>query len=35
MIRLIPQGTVDNILRPDRIAGQKAEDHYYCRQQTL
>ena len=35
MIRLIPQGTVDNNLRPDRFAGQKAEDPYYCRQPTL
>ena len=33
-IRLIPQGTVDNNLMPDRFAGPKALDPYYCRQPT-
>ncbi len=33
IIRLIPQGTVDdNSLGPDRFAGPKALDPYYCRQ---
>ncbi len=34
-IRVIPQGTVDNNLGPDRLAGPKALDPNYCRQQTL
>ncbi len=34
-IRLIPQGTVDNNLGPDRLAGQKALDPNYSRQPTL
>ncbi len=29
---VIPQGTVDNNLGPDRIAGTKALDPDYCRQ---
>ena len=29
MVRLIPQGTVDNNLGPDRFAGPKALDPYY------
>ena len=35
IIRLIPQGTVDNNLGPDRLAGPKALDPNYCRQPTL
>ena len=35
LIRLIPQGTVDNNLGPDRLAGPKALDPNYCRQPTL
>ena len=35
MIRVIPQGTVDNNLGPDRLAGPKALDPNYCRQPTL
>ena len=35
IIRLIPQGTVDNNLGPDRLAGQKALDPNYCRQPTF
>ncbi len=35
MIRLIPQGTVDNNLGPDRLAGPKALDPNYSRQPTL
>ena len=34
-IRVIPQGTVDNNLGPDRLAGPKALDPNYCRQPTL
>ncbi len=33
--RLIPQGTVDNNLGPDRLTGPKALDPNYCRQPTL
>ncbi len=32
---VIPQGTVDNNLGPDRLAGPKALDTNYCRQPTL
>ncbi len=32
---VIPQGTVDNKLGPDRLAGPKALDPKYCRQPTL
>ncbi len=35
LIRLIPQGTVDNNLGPDRLAGPKALDPNYFRQLTL
>ena len=35
IIRLIPQGTVDNNLGPDRLAGPKALDPNHCRQSTL
>ncbi len=31
----IHQGTVDNNLGPDRLAGPKALDPNYCRQPTL
>ena len=34
-IRLIPEGTVDNNLGADRLAGPKALDPNYCRQPTL
>ncbi len=34
-IRVIPQGTVDNNLWPDRLAGSKALYPNYCRQPTL
>ena len=34
-IRLIPQGTVDNNIGPDRLEGPKALDPNYCRQPTL
>ena len=34
-LRVIPQGTVDNILGPDRLAGPKALDPNYSRQPTL
>ena len=34
-IRVIPQGTVDNNLGPDRLAGSKALDPNYWRQPTL
>ena len=34
-IRVIPQGTVDNNLGPDRLAGPKAIDPNYSRQPTL
>ncbi len=30
IIQLIPQGTVDNNLGPDVLAGQKALDPNYC-----
>ena len=30
-----PQGTVDNNLGPDRLAGPKALDPNYCRQPTI
>ena len=30
----MPQGTVDNNLGPDRLAGPKALDPNHCRQQT-
>ncbi len=32
---IIRQGTVDNNLGPDRLAGPKALDPNYCRQPTL
>ncbi len=35
LIRLIPQGTVDNNLGPDRLVGIKALDPNYCKQPTL
>ena len=35
IIKLIPQGTVDDNLGPDRLAGPKALDPNYCRQPTL
>ena len=35
IIRLIPQGTLDNNIGTDRLAGSKALDPNYCRQQTL
>ncbi len=35
IIRLIPQGRVDNNLRPDRLAGPKALDPNNIRQSTL
>ena len=34
-IRVIPQGTVDNNLGPDRLADPKALDLNYFRQPTL
>ena len=34
-IWLIPQGTVDNNLGPDRLEDPKALDPNYCRQPTL
>ena len=34
-IRVIPQGTFDNNQGPDRLAGPKALDPNYSRQQTL
>ncbi len=34
-IRIIRQGTVDNNLGPERLAGPKALDPNYCRQPTL
>ncbi len=34
-IRVLPQGTVDNNLGPDRLVGPKALDPNYCRQPTL
>ena len=34
-VRITPQGTVDNNLGPDRLAGPKALDPNYCRQPTL
>ncbi len=34
-VRVIHQGTVDNNLGPDRLAGPKALDPIYCRQPTL
>ena len=34
-IRVIPQGTIDNNLGPDRLVGPKALDPNYCRQPTL
>ena len=34
-LRLIPQGTVDNNLGPDRLAGPKALYANYCRQPAL
>ena len=34
-LRVIPQGTVDNSLGPDRLAGPKVLDPNYCRQPTL
>ena len=34
-IRVIPQGTGDINLGPDRLAGPKALDPNYCRQTTL
>ena len=34
-LRVIPQGTVDNNLGQDRLAGPKALDPNYCRQPTL
>ncbi len=35
ILRVIPQGTVDNILGPDRLAGPKALEPNRCRQPTL
>ena len=35
LIQLIPQGTVDNNLGPDRLAGPKVLDPNYCRQPIL
>ncbi len=35
IIRLIPQGMVDDNLGPDRLAAQKALDPNHCRQPTL
>ena len=35
IIRLIPQGTVDNNLGPDRSAGPKALEPNFYRQSTL
>ena len=35
VIRVTPQGTVDNNLGPDRLAGPKDLDPNYCRQPTL
>ena len=32
---VIPKGTVDNNLGPDRLAGPKALDPNYCRQPTF
>ncbi len=34
-LRVIPQGTVDNNLGLDHLAGTKALDPNYCRQPTL
>ena len=34
-IQVIPQGTVDNNLGPDSLAGPKALDPNYSRQPTL
>ena len=34
-VRITPQGTVDNNLGPDRLAGPKALDPNYCRQPRL
>ncbi len=34
-VKLVPQGTVNNNLRPNRFAGPKALDPYYYRQPTL
>ncbi len=33
--QVIPKGTVDNNLGPDRLAGPKALDPNYCRQEVL
>ena len=35
LIPIIPQRTVDNNLGPDRFAGPKTLDPYFCRQPTL
>ena len=35
ILRVIPQGTVKHNPGPDRLAGPKALDLNYCRQQTL
>ncbi len=35
MIQLIHQGTDDNNLGPDRLAGPRALDPDYCREPTL
>ncbi len=35
VIRLIPQGMVNHKLGPDRSAGRKSLDCYYCRHSTL
>ncbi len=35
VIRVIPQGTVDNNLGPDRLVDSKALNPNYCRQSTL
>ena len=35
LIRLIPQGTVDNNLGPDHLEGPEALDPNYCRQPNL
>ncbi len=34
-LRIIPQGTLDNNLEPDSLAGPKALDPNHCRQPTL
>ena len=34
-IQVMPQGTIDNNIGPDHLAGPKALDPNYCRQPTL